>query len=119
MSALGWQAAVIGHLRMSPGRIQLTGFDAFMTQALQLPDYGLLHFERRATRSPVGIERTAACPSWTLVLLLACPSVLLARAMHRDRYSRRHNLCLNCGYDLTGNKSGVCPECGTPTEAPA
>ena len=23
--------------------------------------------------------------------------------------------CLACGYDLTGNQSGVCPECGTPT----
>ncbi len=22
--------------------------------------------------------------------------------------------CLNCDYDLTGNVSGVCPECGTP-----
>ena len=24
------------------------------------------------------------------------------------------NLCKTCGYDLTGNISGVCPECGTP-----
>jgi hypothetical protein len=23
-------------------------------------------------------------------------------------------LCLQCGYDLTGNTSGICPECGTP-----
>jgi hypothetical protein len=23
--------------------------------------------------------------------------------------------CLSCGYNLTGNISGVCPECGTPT----
>ena len=23
------------------------------------------------------------------------------------------NLCRECGYDLTGNVSGVCPECGT------
>ena len=23
--------------------------------------------------------------------------------------------CVSCGYDLTGNKSGRCPECGTPT----
>ena len=25
---------------------------------------------------------------------------------------RRKGLCLNCGYDLRGNVSGVCPECG-------
>lgn len=23
-------------------------------------------------------------------------------------------LCVKCGYDLTGNVSGICPECGTP-----
>ena len=27
----------------------------------------------------------------------------------------RHGLCLACGYDLTGNVSGTCPECGSPT----
>jgi len=26
---------------------------------------------------------------------------------------RRRGLCLKCGYDLTGNVSGVCPECGS------
>jgi hypothetical protein len=24
-------------------------------------------------------------------------------------------ICVPCGYDLTGNVSGVCPECGSPT----
>ena len=27
-------------------------------------------------------------------------------------------LCWTCGYDLTGNVSGVCPECGTGIEPP-
>jgi hypothetical protein len=27
---------------------------------------------------------------------------------------RAVGLCLSCGYDLAGNASGVCPECGTP-----
>ncbi len=26
--------------------------------------------------------------------------------------------CIRCRYDLTGNLSGVCPECGTPTGTP-
>jgi len=26
-------------------------------------------------------------------------------------------VCAHCGYDLTGNVSGVCPECGTETES--
>jgi len=32
------------------------------------------------------------------------------------RYRRRGSatVCQTCGYNLTGNASGVCPECGTP-----
>jgi hypothetical protein len=26
-------------------------------------------------------------------------------------------ICHTCGYELTGNVSGVCPECGTPVES--
>src|SRR5579862_2394424 len=41
-------------------------------------------------------------------------------ALHQSRMTNR---CRNCSYDLTGNVSGVCPECGTPvpqnTEATA
>ncbi|MBX3390570.1 MAG: hypothetical protein KF691_14065 [Phycisphaeraceae bacterium] len=29
------------------------------------------------------------------------------------------NLCRCCGYDLTGNCTGTCPECGTQVGAPA
>jgi len=28
------------------------------------------------------------------------------------QWRRQHGLCQSCGYDLTGNVSGVCPECG-------
>ena len=31
----------------------------------------------------------------------------------RRRSPDRHELCRACGYDLTGNVSGVCPECGS------
>jgi hypothetical protein len=31
----------------------------------------------------------------------------------RARARAAKNLCPRCGYDLTGNVSGVCPECGT------
>ena len=31
-------------------------------------------------------------------------------------WRRRHGLCVKCGYDLTGNASGGCPECGTTIE---
>lgn len=31
---------------------------------------------------------------------------------HRCHHRRRRGLCVQCGYDLTGNVSGRCPECG-------
>ena len=31
-----------------------------------------------------------------------------------DDFWRRYGTCVQCGYDLQGNKSGVCPECGWP-----
>ncbi len=41
------------------------------------------------------------------------PTVKLVRRMTLSRYRRKQNLCTSCGYDLSGNVSGVCPECGT------
>ncbi len=35
------------------------------------------------------------------------------RAFGQDWCRRECGLCVACGYDLTGNTSGVCPECGT------
>jgi hypothetical protein len=35
------------------------------------------------------------------------------RRRRRDRRRLRKGLCRRCGYDLRGNASGVCPECGS------
>ncbi len=49
-------------------------------------------------------------PIWCILMAAAVPTYILWR---RDkRYPPGH--CRKCGYDLTGNESGVCPECGTP-----
>ncbi|MCH7813010.1 MAG: hypothetical protein IID40_03220 [Planctomycetes bacterium] len=45
-----------------------------------------------------------------LALLAIVTYPLLPFALRRNR--RKRGLCLKCGYDLTGNTSGVCPECG-------
>ena len=43
---------------------------------------------------------------------------LVKRDIHRSLWKQLADLgvpcCLECGYDLTGNVSGVCPECGIP-----
>lgn len=41
--------------------------------------------------------------------------VLTELVLQRNSKKRRSGFCAICGYDLTGNVSGVCPECGTPT----
>ncbi|HXK84901.1 MAG TPA: RDD family protein [Phycisphaerae bacterium] len=33
---------------------------------------------------------------------------------HKRPFDPRSNVCLTCSYGLTGNVSGICPECGTP-----
>lgn len=45
-----------------------------------------------------------------LLLVFAIPTALL---WYRDHGSQR-GCCRICDYNLTGNTSGVCPECGTP-----
>jgi hypothetical protein len=34
------------------------------------------------------------------------------RAENLAAHRRANNLCLRCGYNLAGNLSGTCPECG-------
>lgn len=48
-----------------------------------------------------------------LVLLLAYPVIAFIRGPVRRWHRRRHNKCVACGYDLTGNVTGICPECAT------
>ena len=40
--------------------------------------------------------------------------VVLRKHAHKPPFDMRGHFCFNCGYDLTGNVSGRCPECGTP-----
>lgn len=46
----------------------------------------------------------------------ACAAVPLFRGPVRRWYRARRGRCIGCGYDLTGNVSGVCPECGKRLE---
>ena len=52
-------------------------------------------------------------PCWFPVLLtVVCPLVWMIR--HRSKRSELEGArCTKCGYNLSGNTSGVCPECGT------
>ena len=55
----------------------------------------------------VGIAMTSA-----LIWGYITGRVVGAVSGRRTRLRRARELCPTCGYDLTGNVSGVCPECG-------
>lgn len=52
---------------------------------------------------------------WVLRIPFYVPLALLGGAVLWLRHLDRHRVpghCQRCGYDLTGNVSGTCPECG-------
>ena len=50
-------------------------------------------------------------PLWLPFLCFAIPTILVGRSNARRKAPR---FCRRCGYNLTGNVSGRCPECGSP-----
>jgi len=52
-----------------------------------------------------------ALPFWPLVLIFIVSTLNLYLRSRRPL----KGLCHACGYDLTGNTSGTCPECGMKT----
>ena len=56
------------------------------------------------------------CPTWFLIGLFGSyPFISFVRGPLR-RFSRRcRGLCVKCGYNLAGNTTGTCPECGSST----
>ena len=59
------------------------------------------------------ISWNLAVPLWLPFLLTAaCPTFAFIRGPFRHWCRLRKGLCLACGYNLNGNVSGVCPECG-------
>ena len=72
-------------------------------------EYYLFH---RAVPAPLGAMLWAGLKP----LLFILPAAALwagYRSFRARSAGRGAHLCPRCGYDLTGNVSGVCPECGT------
>jgi hypothetical protein len=62
---------------------------------------------------PRGTQIALLLPLWTLLVLAIIPTGVLFW-LARPRPQSGH--CRRCGYDLTLNVSGRCPECGTVIE---
>jgi hypothetical protein len=48
-------------------------------------------------------------PLWVPFVLCVVVAVLA----HRRARGPKPGTCIKCGYNLSGNESGVCPECGS------
>ena len=88
----------------------------------------LPHWDRSIGKFSVGVGDVVASDGRTklityirfalYLLPISCaayPVFAFLRGPVRLRRRRSLGLCIDCGYNLTGNISGVCPECGTPT----
>jgi hypothetical protein len=58
------------------------------------------------------------CPA-SILIVLALIGVLDEVVVRMAALGERPPMpsCHRCGYDLTGNTSGTCPECGTPVSS--
>ena len=83
----------------------VAGYPAAYAPAKTLLGFGLLW-----TTAPQWRFREVDFPLWPIAVAGA---IVPMRAYLRRRQSRWAGLCRVCHYDLTGNASGVCPECGT------
>ncbi len=79
---------------------KFAGFDGFETHWIPRDFH---------QRYPNGMTRFTI-PLWmpTFLMLIVCYLFIW-------RKRRQVGICVECDYDLTGNVSGVCPECGTLT----
>jgi len=102
-----WPSLLIG-LAAMPALLSRTR----LSQALGGTSFLLLAF------AAVAVPPETA-EDWFHFGLYACPGMLgifANRAGRRKRPQPGH--CAQCGYNLTGNVSGICPECGTKIVPP-
>lgn len=68
----------------------------------------------RAGARPMSSGLVLVVPMWLVVLVWSVVPTVWMFKLRQRRIQRLRTLCRQCAYNLTGNTSGVCPECGTP-----
>ena len=51
---------------------------------------------------------------WPLLVFATYPAIAFIRGPLRRYRRRKRGWCIHCGYDLRGNVTGICSECGKP-----
>jgi hypothetical protein len=117
-----WLGSLIYVLRI-PGcgwtaRLCYGAFD-FFTPATQPPAWSLNRFNAMPPRLLPSFGSLRG--GWFAVVPLWIPQVVFAGLtayLFWREWRTRPGRCPSCGYDLTGNVSGVCPECGHVASLP-
>ena len=68
------------------------------------------------TSAPFADGRFIVISDWLLILVTGILPAVWLRRLWFQRRRNRVGCCPGCGYNLTGNTSGICPECGTPVQ---
>lgn len=92
----------------------------FTVTAVRPPRYessATLIVDDGRTRETVYSSGGAGVASLLVPLALLALLVLSLLLFRADRSPLNPRACRQCGYDLTGNTSGVCPECGRENTA--
>lgn len=95
-------------------------FELDPPRSIRRLDYGLAGIRvlvDNLNQGALRLDRTAhirlTTPVWAVVgILMSFPFWTLLRGPVRRLFRRWRGRCLRCGYDLRGNESGICPECG-------
>ena len=79
---------------------------------------GLLGWRMLASPTPAAHRAFVAialctAAAWLAWFILERPKIVAAEQCMERQWRRAKGQCLSCGYDLAGNVSGVCPECGS------
>ena len=95
------------------------GRDRASLQAPSFNRFGFGFHEARTIGPPQAIWRfgrrrlfIAFMPFWLFALMTAVLPLRWLAVRLRQRARNRDGHCASCGYNLTGNVTGICPECG-------
>ena len=117
-----WSAAsptwsfVFPGLRYQRSQVFTTDYELAFTRPIVL--HGEIYFDAYFDM-PDGFAHELTVSWWLLAALTAVLPALWLWRYRRDRRVRSNGMphCAKCDYNLTGNASGICPECGTPIPA--
>ena len=74
-------------------------------------------YSNNGTVSPGTCRFYIIAPLYVYIILFATyPTIAFIRGPLRRYRRRRKGLCMKCGYNLTGNTTGICSECGNKVE---